>query len=548
MKSVEKITKTSGLFTNYIYKAIPLAFDESMSYYETLCALLSYLKDTILPTLNNNADALVEVQNLMTTLQKYVDNYFNNLDVQEEINNKLDKLVEDGTLEKLINENILTDIKQEIEELNTNNNELKQGAYNTNTSTIHISFDDVNLCMQNLINNIYDSLFDEPLFSTLKFLHDTYNACFSLYVFTDTFNNIASTKYKDEFIKNSNWLKIGYHSKNLEDSIDNLSYREVLNRYNTFVTQALKICGTNNIIDRVPRLNYYKGNLWNIGGLIDANCGIIGLLDADDDRISYSHNNLEQTILNNKYEYFSNVINILFVKTITRLENISNVTTTLNTLMGSKYPIIRNIEIFTHENQLYNGSTITSSMLTKIQDVCKWANDNNIPFNFIQNKIENLTGKTLYDNFTQVKCLFNTKQFYKLLPKLLVNSINYEMKDMININKQGMITITDETNKFGLFGVLIIPHEYNQLKIQNIDLDSLQVAIAEFDGNIACPENLTENGLHAASWIDLPTNETTAIDLQDNTSMIELMFKNNGSTTYNEYQKQTINIAFGTHE
>ena len=64
MNNVEKI-KPTGLFTNYIYKAIPLAFDESMSYYETLCGLLSYLKDTVIPALNNNADAIIEVQNLM---------------------------------------------------------------------------------------------------------------------------------------------------------------------------------------------------------------------------------------------------------------------------------------------------------------------------------------------------------------------------------------------------------------------------------------------------------------------------------------------------
>ena len=42
MKDVEKI-KPTGLFTNYIFKAIPLAFDESLSYYECLCGLLSYL-------------------------------------------------------------------------------------------------------------------------------------------------------------------------------------------------------------------------------------------------------------------------------------------------------------------------------------------------------------------------------------------------------------------------------------------------------------------------------------------------------------------------
>ena len=51
-------TSKTGLFTNYIFKAIPLAFDESMSYYETLLGLLHYLKNVIIPTVNNNADAL----------------------------------------------------------------------------------------------------------------------------------------------------------------------------------------------------------------------------------------------------------------------------------------------------------------------------------------------------------------------------------------------------------------------------------------------------------------------------------------------------------
>lgn len=92
-KEIEKI-KPSGIFTNYIYKAIPLAFDESMSYYETLCGILSILK-TQEEVINNNADLLAE-------LEIYVKNYFDNLDVQEEINNKLDEMVEDGTLQEII--------------------------------------------------------------------------------------------------------------------------------------------------------------------------------------------------------------------------------------------------------------------------------------------------------------------------------------------------------------------------------------------------------------------------------------------------------------
>ena len=100
-KEIQKI-KPSGIFTNYIYKTIPLAFDESMSYYETLCGLLSYLKDTVIPTLNNNADAIIELQNLYKQLHDYVEHYFDNLDVQQEINNKLDDMVKQGILQEII--------------------------------------------------------------------------------------------------------------------------------------------------------------------------------------------------------------------------------------------------------------------------------------------------------------------------------------------------------------------------------------------------------------------------------------------------------------
>ena len=92
----------SGVFTNYIYKEIPLAFDESMSYYETLLGLLNYLQTVVIPTVNNNADAVAELQNLYIELKTYVDDYFTNLDVQQEINNKLDAMVEDGTIPSII--------------------------------------------------------------------------------------------------------------------------------------------------------------------------------------------------------------------------------------------------------------------------------------------------------------------------------------------------------------------------------------------------------------------------------------------------------------
>ena len=81
---------------------LPSAYTETMSYYEMLVWFTKYLQDTVIPTINNNGEAVSELQTLFVELQTYVNNYFDNLDVQEEINNKLDDMVEAGTLQEII--------------------------------------------------------------------------------------------------------------------------------------------------------------------------------------------------------------------------------------------------------------------------------------------------------------------------------------------------------------------------------------------------------------------------------------------------------------
>lgn len=135
MKKIEKINP-SGIFTNYIYKTIPLAFDESMSYYEMLCGILDRLK-TDEDVINNNADLLAELEN-------YVKHYFDNLDIQEEINNKLDEMVEDGTLAQVINEQLFTDLNNQVETNSENITSLQNqiNAINTNFLTELVVFGD----------------------------------------------------------------------------------------------------------------------------------------------------------------------------------------------------------------------------------------------------------------------------------------------------------------------------------------------------------------------------------------------------------------------
>ena len=81
---------------------LPSSYLETMSYYEMLVWFTEYLKNTVIPTINNNAEAVDELQSLYEELRTYVNDYFDNLDVQEEINNKLNTMTEDGTLTAII--------------------------------------------------------------------------------------------------------------------------------------------------------------------------------------------------------------------------------------------------------------------------------------------------------------------------------------------------------------------------------------------------------------------------------------------------------------
>lgn len=81
---------------------LPSSYIETMTYYEMLVWFCNYLGKTVIPTIDNNAEAVIELQNLFIELQTYVNDYFDNLDVQEEINNKLDDMVEQGTLQEII--------------------------------------------------------------------------------------------------------------------------------------------------------------------------------------------------------------------------------------------------------------------------------------------------------------------------------------------------------------------------------------------------------------------------------------------------------------
>lgn len=91
-------------FKAFLASNLPSVFDNTLSYYEELTKLIAYLEQVVVPAVNDNVIAVDALTKVVEELKSYVEDYFKNLDVQEEINVKLDQMAEDGTLADIISQ------------------------------------------------------------------------------------------------------------------------------------------------------------------------------------------------------------------------------------------------------------------------------------------------------------------------------------------------------------------------------------------------------------------------------------------------------------
>ena len=61
-------------FRYWCYKVLPLVYDDSLSYYETLCKVVKYINDLIAQDKIIGND-LTEIKNDITTIQNWIDNF-----------------------------------------------------------------------------------------------------------------------------------------------------------------------------------------------------------------------------------------------------------------------------------------------------------------------------------------------------------------------------------------------------------------------------------------------------------------------------------------
>ena len=88
-------------FRYWCQKVLPLVYDDTLSYYELLCKVVDYLNITMVDVSTLNSD-VINLHEAFKQLQEYVNQYFSNLNVQNEINKKLDEMAVNGTLADLM--------------------------------------------------------------------------------------------------------------------------------------------------------------------------------------------------------------------------------------------------------------------------------------------------------------------------------------------------------------------------------------------------------------------------------------------------------------
>lgn len=196
---------------------LPTSYLESMTYYETLVWLCNYLKETVIPTVNNTGNAVTELQGLYLQLQDYVNTYFDNLDYISVINQKLDSMAEDGTITSLIEQYMtpfITNMDNRIDAIDTKvnrsigNNPIPVTSVDsmTDTSRIYVNttdgnwyyYDDTNW----VIGGAYQSI-------------ELANKSVSFNKIANATYNLLNTKYKEvDFVGTGLTLGMGFSVQN----------------------------------------------------------------------------------------------------------------------------------------------------------------------------------------------------------------------------------------------------------------------------------------------------------------------------------------------
>ena len=239
---------------------------------------------------------------------------------------------------------------------------------------MHISFDDTSTSISALFSGSYSSIYNVQFFADLKSLHETYGACFSLYVYAEKLANV-SDKFKAEFQSAKTWLKWNFHALNDKkyDSSTNIAsdYDLGINRLLTMVGHDIEC------LDHQMRANYWTLSLNNAKYVRDNEIHSSYIFCAKDpfspSSGNYYLNDWQKQFVYNNGKFFDLDNRVIFIQTCARLDS-DEYCLNSKKLIAANIKWQKNCEVLNHEWGFNKA---------RMSNFLKWARDEmNFKFGF----------------------------------------------------------------------------------------------------------------------------------------------------------------------
>ena len=368
---------------------------DAITEYQLLCKVVEYLNNTI-NSMNDVGQQMENVTNAMTQLQNYVNNYFDNLDVQDEINNKLNEMTLDGTLSSIINGTLFTDMNNKILQNSTNIGSLNNEMENT--------------IKQGQANSITNDMLSQEVRESITG-GSTAVVGVNAISNENIQNNAITILNLDEDLK-----------KNFNKDYQNVDYNTNLSGFCRIVDNELDIVQNNQYVYGIVNLDnntIYNFGYKNIGQLI----AIIIVDPSDSDKIVYSTNDGLTSGTRN--------VSISFKTNKTGLQAY------ISKYNGSNY-FENNGILFTKTNKIQPNYTLANSIsLLKT-------------FNYKYMRITSQVGGYLAFNDTSSNNVTANVKIYKLSKgvKYKVHGANYvQLVGLAILNESGLISYLSSTEE-----------------------------------------------------------------------------------------------------
>lgn len=262
-------------FKNWVLTNFPFieADFDALTNYEFMSKLGGHLNEVI-SNQNMVEEDVTNLFNAYQELENYVNNYFNNLDLTDKINDKLDALAKDGTLTNLIANYMIPIINQQnnqIAEIETKVNNVVSGdpliadsvANMTNTSRIYVNTSDGNWYYYNgsewVIGGVYQA---EKLANNSVFYRNLSNELQqqlkALYGTIGVINTEGASYNGNVGSKGSITQRTGYSIGTLdveEDDVINIPFVNTYIQYG--VIPAIVIVDENEIVLQKYEMSYF---------------------------------------------------------------------------------------------------------------------------------------------------------------------------------------------------------------------------------------------------------------------------------------------------